>query len=83
MVGRRPRATHSAQTADELYALWARCVFGILAALVWPAVVLLPSKQLRWRAMRAAARLLFRLTAIPFTVRGLEHLPTRPLCARQ
>ena len=28
--------------------------------------------------MRGAARLLFRLTAIPFTVRGLEHLPTRP-----
>jgi 1-acyl-sn-glycerol-3-phosphate acyltransferase len=64
--------------SDELYALWARCVFGMLAALVWPAVVLIPSKQLRWRAMRGAARLLFRMTAVPFTVRGLEHLPARP-----
>ena len=72
--GRRIRR----RLSDELYALWARCVFGVIAALVWPAVVLLPSKSTRWRAMRGAARLLFRLTAVPFTVRGLEHVPTRP-----
>jgi len=28
--------------------------------------------------MRRAARSLFRLTAVPFTVRGLEHVPARP-----
>lgn len=72
--GRRIRR----RLSDELYALWARCVFGLLAAMVWPAVVLLPSRQLRWRAMRGAARLLFRLTAIPFAVRGVEHVPMRP-----
>ncbi len=64
--------------SDQLYALWARCVFGVLAVVAWSAVVLIPSKQLRWRATRGAARLLFRLTAIPFTVRGLEHVPMRP-----
>jgi 1-acyl-sn-glycerol-3-phosphate acyltransferase len=64
--------------SDQLYALWARSVFGVLAVVAWSAVVLIPSKQLRWRATRGAARLLFRLTAIPFTVRGLEHLPMRP-----
>ncbi len=72
--GRRIRR----RLSDELYALWARFVFGTTAALLWTAVVLLPSKQLRWHAMRRAARLLFRLTAVPFTVRGLDHLPTRP-----
>jgi len=64
--------------ADELYALWARCVFGVLAAFTWPAVVLLPSKRARWAVMRGAARLVFRLTGIPFSARGLEHLPSRP-----
>jgi acyl-CoA synthetase (AMP-forming)/AMP-acid ligase II/acyl carrier protein len=60
--------------SDELYALWARCVFGLLMVLVWPAVAILPSKHMRWSAMRIAARSLFRLTAVPFTVRGLEYV---------
>jgi 1-acyl-sn-glycerol-3-phosphate acyltransferase len=66
------------RASDELYAWWARCVFAMLAAVAWPSVVLLPSKRLRWSAMRGTARLLFRLTGVPFTVRGLEHLPARP-----
>ncbi len=63
--------------------LWARCVFGVLAALVWPAVVLLPSKRMRWRAMRGAARLLFRLTAVPFTRARSRASADAPVRVRQ
>ena len=78
VVGRRQQAAHLAQIVGRTVRTLGAIVFGTTAALLWTAVVLLPSKQLRWHAMRGAARLLFRLTAVPFTVRGLDHLPTRP-----
>lgn len=58
--------------------MWARIVFALLVAFAWPAVAVLPSKLMRWRVMGGSARLLFRMTGIPFTVRGLERLPARP-----
>jgi len=52
----------------------------LLAPVVWLLVVLLPRLHWRWTAMRAAARLLFRLARIPLHVRGLERLPGDRAC---
>jgi 1-acyl-sn-glycerol-3-phosphate acyltransferase len=46
-----------------------------LAAVAWPAVVLLPLRRWRWAAMHGLSRLAIRLMALPLSVHGLENLP--------
>ena len=60
---------------DLAWAGWAHLLFWILAPLVWLTVLVLPGERLRWRLVRGAARLLFRLTGVPLKVEGLENLP--------
>jgi len=69
-AGRRRR-----RVADALYAWRARLVFAVVVAFTWPAVVVTPSKRLRWRVMRACARGLFRLNGVPVDVRGRRNVP--------
>ncbi len=49
-----------------------------LSPIAWLGALLLPKLSWRWRAIRAASRLLFLATGTPLTVRGLEHLDHRP-----
>ena len=72
--GRRLRRSLS----DEAYALWARIVFGTIAAFTWLLVAVLPTEPLRWAVMSCASRLLLRLTRVPLTVHGIENLPSQP-----
>ncbi|QSA98900.1 AMP-binding protein [Methylococcus sp. EFPC2] len=57
------------------FAAYGWAIFGLLAPLVWSAVMLLPTLDARWRVMRAAIRLLRALTRTPLRVVGLENLP--------
>ncbi len=60
------------------YAVYAWCVFWLLAPLVWTAVAALPRPVWALAVIRAAARLLLRLTGTPWRVHGLEQLPSGP-----
>jgi len=62
------------QLADAAYAGYTQIAFWLIAPAAWLFVVLCPSPSLRWSAMRSAARLLLRLTGIPLTIEGLDHL---------
>jgi 1-acyl-sn-glycerol-3-phosphate acyltransferase len=64
--------------ASLLYAAYAWFVFWLLAPPVWAAVVAMPRPAQALVVIRAAARLLLRLTGTPWRVRGLEHLPPGP-----
>jgi len=61
----------------RLWAIYAKVAFWVLAPVTWLGVVCSPSMALRWRLMRAATRLLARLTGTPFRVEGLEKLPDK------
>jgi len=61
-----------------LYALRAGLVFWLLAPLTWLLTACTSNPVMAWRISHAAARMLFRLTATPFDVRGLERLPAGP-----
>jgi len=65
---------------DNGYALYVHLLFWLLAPIVWTLVVVLPSPHLRWRVMRAGARLLFRLAGMPVRLHGREHLPEDAAC---
>lgn len=62
------------QILATLHAGWCWSVFGLLGALAWILAAGLPGRRVRWTAMRAAARLLVRLSGTKLHVRGLEHL---------
>jgi 1-acyl-sn-glycerol-3-phosphate acyltransferase len=65
------RSAHAA--GDILYAGYAWLVFWALAPWVWLAVALLPSPAFNRVVIRAAARLLIRLCALPIRVEGLDQ----------
>jgi 1-acyl-sn-glycerol-3-phosphate acyltransferase len=67
------RMAHAA--GDILYAFHAWTMFWALAPWVWLTVVLVPRPSLNRAIIRAAARLLIRLCAVPLRVQGLEQLP--------
>jgi 1-acyl-sn-glycerol-3-phosphate acyltransferase len=79
--GPPPAHWHARHSLREwLYAIYCWPVFIILVTISWFVVVLTPGRQLRQKLGRGLARLLFRLTFIPLTVNGREHLdPDRPL----
>jgi len=64
-----------ARTAEWSFAAYAWSVFGLLAPVVWTAVMILPSDMWRWRIMRGGIRLLRWATRTRLRVRGLEDLP--------
>ena len=61
--------------AAHLYAGYWWGVLGLLAGVVWPLVVVLPGRALRWRIIRIASRLFFRLSGTPLVVEGSENIP--------
>ncbi|MBI3326481.1 MAG: AMP-binding protein [Nitrospinae bacterium] len=61
--------------AEALNAAYMWTLFGMLAPVAWLAVALLPSLSWRRTVVRAVARLMLRLLAIPLIVQGREHLP--------
>ncbi len=78
----RLAARRAAAARGWLWAAWAWVLFGLFAAVVWPAVALAPGRGRRWRwaLMRAAGRAYCALAGIPLRVRGLEHLPRDGRC---
>lgn len=72
-AGALPRLREAGRDlATTLYAAYAWGAFAIVAGLTWPLMVLAPG--LARRALRRAARELFRVTGIPLTIAGLDHL---------
>jgi 1-acyl-sn-glycerol-3-phosphate acyltransferase len=68
------RTAHAA--GHILYAVHAWMMFWALAPWAWLTVALLPRPSLNRAIIRAAARLLIRLCAVPLRVQGLEQLPS-------
>ncbi|MBA1146615.1 AMP-binding protein [Ectothiorhodospiraceae bacterium WFHF3C12] len=60
---------------SSLYAGYAWAVFGAIALPAWVAIVLLPTRPLRWGAARLALRIAAPLLGVRLSVEGLEHLP--------
>lgn len=58
-----------------LYAGYWWLVVGLVFAITWLLVMILPRSGWRWGAVRSAARLTFRLTATPFEVESRGKLP--------
>lgn len=75
-VGQARRALRTG--GGMLFAAWSWTVLIGLSPIAWLGALLLPKLSWRWRAIRAASRLLFLGTGTPLTVRGLEHLDHRP-----
>jgi len=74
-----PRLQHLGRAVGRaLCGLWATLLFWLLAPLTWLLTLLMPNPAAAWALGRGAARTLFRLTAMPLTVRGLQHLPSGP-----
>ncbi len=74
-----PRARQLARAlAQGLFACWAVLVFWLLAPLTWLLTLPMPNPAAAWALGGIAARLLFRLTGTPLTVRGLDRLPSGP-----
>jgi 1-acyl-sn-glycerol-3-phosphate acyltransferase len=61
-----------------MYTAYCGGVFLILGLTVLAINLFLPNLRRRRQVAGSAARLFLRLTAIPFSVQGLEHLPTTP-----
>lgn len=64
--------------AAMAYAGWWWLVIAALAPVAVVGIALLPSFSARWTLLRILARVTLRLTAIPLTVKGLEHLKGAP-----
>jgi 1-acyl-sn-glycerol-3-phosphate acyltransferase len=66
------------QCRVALYSAWAWIALGLVAPIVWLAVLLLPKLKARWAAVRAGGRLLALLTGTRIHVEGLGLLPLDP-----
>ena len=78
-AGMRPQLRRAAWAVSGLaYAVYAWFVFWLLAPWVWLAVAVTPRPAWALAFIRAAARLLLRLSGTPWRVRGLEQLPLGP-----
>ena len=75
-VGLRPQARRAIDMlASLLYAGYWWGIILLLAALVWPAVLILPMQRWRWAVLHRAAQLALRLLMVPLEIRGIENLP--------
>lgn len=66
------------QCRVSLYSAWAWMALGLVAPVVWLAVLLLPTLKARWAAIRAGGRVLALLTRTRIHVEGLDLLPSGP-----
>ncbi|MGP8307890.1 AMP-binding protein [Vibrio sp. YIC-376] len=62
---------------DVGYAAYAWLVLGLLSAIVWTLVAILPNKVMCWKVTQWGAKALIKLTGTKCTVQGKEHLPTQ------
>jgi acyl carrier protein len=76
---RLSRAARSA--AARLYAGYAWAATVVVGAVVWLLVATLPTLRARWAVLRAAGRLLRRITGVPLTVGGDAAGAPRPFIA--
>ena len=72
---RQAFSVHWMKAAEWLYAAYAWAAFALLAPAVWASVMLLPTPNSRWQAMRFCIRGLRWATGMPIVVTGLENLP--------
>jgi acyl carrier protein len=72
-----PARGHAAATraAEAVYGAYAGALGLVFAVVVWLLVALVPGVRRRWRIVRGAGRLLFRLSGTRLSVEGTEHLP--------
>lgn len=78
-TGVAPQLRRLARAAGALlYAIYAWMLFWILAPLVWLAVAVLPRPAASLAVIRAAAKLLRRLSRVSLHVQGLDQLPRGP-----
>ncbi|OGI55801.1 MAG: acyl-phosphate glycerol 3-phosphate acyltransferase [Candidatus Muproteobacteria bacterium RIFCSPHIGHO2_12_FULL_60_33] len=78
-TGVTPQLRRAARAGGALlYALHAWTLFWILAPLVWLAVAALPRPAWSLAVIRAAAKLLRRLSGVSLHVHGLDKLPRGP-----
>jgi 1-acyl-sn-glycerol-3-phosphate acyltransferase len=71
-----PQFRRSCRAALDMgYGLYVWGVFGVLTALIWMFLALLPKLTWRQYITHKLTRRLLRLVRIPLSVRGLEHLP--------
>ena len=62
---------------DLLYAAWWWTVLGVGFLIGWLFVMVLPTRNSRWSALRLIGRAALAAMGIPLTVRGIEKLPTQ------
>ncbi|WP_205944857.1 AMP-binding protein [Pelagibius litoralis] len=76
LAGLRPQARRGLNVLASLFyaGYWWGVIF-LLGGLVWPLALVLPGEGMRWTLLHYAARLAFRLLAIPVEIRGGEGLP--------
>ena len=60
---------------DRLYAAWWWTVMGTCFALGWPAVMLLPRRQWRWKALHWLSGAALFAMGIPLAVSGIARIP--------
>ncbi len=78
-TGVAPQLRRAARAAGAmLYALYAWMLFWILAPPVWLAVAALPRPAWALAVIRAAARILQRLSGVSLRAQGLDKLPRGP-----
>jgi len=61
-----------------LYAGYVWVLLGLVGAIVWPLVVLVPDRHMNWRLTRAAALLLARLSGVSVSIVGIPPGDTSP-----
>ena len=75
----RPRLAQLGRAVGRaLFGLRAMLLFWLLAPATWLLTLATRQPAAAWALGGVASRLLFRLTGVPLTVRGLEQLPAGP-----
>ena len=74
-----PQARRSLRAAVSLlYGAYALLLLGVVGSLTWLACAAMSRSDRCWKLSHRAGRLFLRLTGMPFSVRGMEHLPPGP-----
>ena len=76
LAGIAPQLMRQSRVLREaFYATWWWVVVGLGAVVAWPAVMILPRLDWRWRAIRGIARAALAAMGIPVSVSGLDRIP--------
>jgi 1-acyl-sn-glycerol-3-phosphate acyltransferase len=76
LAGIAPQLMRQSRVLREaFYATWWWVVVGLGAVVAWPAVMILPRLNWRWRAIRGIARAALAAMGIPVSVSGLDRIP--------